>query len=144
LNGIDAWLHEVPFVKDKYPHTFHRLNDEPNNLGWRQISQGRMTTKWSRLQDQHLTQIQYNTNLHSGILWTTNIITAVCKDFFKMWTSRNTAIHGNDSESRQKSRLRHAVVAIWHLHTKHKDLLAADQELCIGDNDQDIETWVQT
>jgi hypothetical protein len=144
LNGIDAWLHEVPFAPDNYPRTFHRLIEEQNALGWRQIFQGRLTSEWSRLQDQHLLQIQSNTNSKTGILWTTNIITTVWKEFFKMWTTRNTAIHGNDSASRQTSRRRHAAVAIRHLHTKRKDVLATDRDLFIGDTDNDIEKWVET
>jgi hypothetical protein len=40
LNGIDAWIHETPFDKLKYPAIYHRLIDEQSSLGWRQIFQG--------------------------------------------------------------------------------------------------------
>jgi hypothetical protein len=105
LNGINAWFHYVPFVKTKYPSIFHHLMDKQTSLGWRQIFQGRMSLEWSRLQDQHLLQIKSNSNSLTGTLWTTNIITTVWKAFFTMWTARNTAIHGADSKSRQKSRI---------------------------------------
>jgi hypothetical protein len=144
LNGIDAWIHETPFDKQTYPAIYHRLIEEQSSLGWRQIFQGRLTSEWARLQDQHLRQINVTANCHTGLLWTTNIITTVWKEFFTMWTARNTAIHGNDSASRQKSRIRLATVHLRHLHKKRNDVLATDRDLFIGETDAEIDQWTQT
>jgi hypothetical protein len=143
LNGIDAWINSSPFDKTKYPIIYHRLIDEQSALGWRQIFQGRMTMEWARLQDQHLRQLKITSNCQSGLLWTTNILTTVWKEFFVMWTARNAAIHGQDSSSRQKARLRHAAVEVKHLHSKRDSVLATDRDLFIGDNDAAIDQWIQ-
>jgi hypothetical protein len=103
-----------------------------------------MTLEWSRLQDQHLLKIKSNSNSLTGILWTTNIITTVWKEFFTMWNARNTTIHGADSKSRQKSRIRRASVILHHLHTKRDTVLATDRELFIGETTEDIDQWIQT
>jgi hypothetical protein len=143
LNGIDAWFNDIPLNKLDYPRTFHKLIAEQTALGWRQIFQGRMSLEWSSLQDQHLRQLQITANCHTGLLWTTNVITTVWKEFFTMWSNRNTAIHGKDSDTRHKSRLRHAAVQLKHLHLKRTDVLATDRDLFIGDTDESIDRWVQ-
>jgi hypothetical protein len=144
LNGIDAWINEIPFDKLEYPVLYHRLIDEQSSLGWRQLFQGRMTSEWARLQDQHLKQLKVTANCHTGTLWTTNIITTIWKEFFTMWNARNTAIHGNDSDTRQQSRIRLATVHLRHLHSKRNDVLATDRDLFIGETDADIDRWAQT
>jgi hypothetical protein len=61
-----------------------------------------------------------------------------------MWTTRNTAIHGTDSESHQQSRIRIATVHLRHLHTNRTDVLVTDRDLFIGKTNADIDCWAQT
>jgi hypothetical protein len=144
LNGLDAWFHDVSLDKTKYPRLFHRLIEEQNTLGWRQIFQGRLTKEWARLQDSHLREIKAHSNSKTGTLWTSNIITTVWKTFFTMWEARNAVVHGADSSTRHKKRRDHAAIALRHLHTKCDDVLATDRSLFISESPDVLNHWVNT
>jgi hypothetical protein len=144
LNGIDAWFHGVPLDPSKYPRIFHRLIREQTAIGWRQIFQGRMTSEWARLQDNHLRDIKALSNFKSGTLWTTTIITTTWKSFFTMWEARNAVVHGADTSTRQQARRDHAAISLRHLHTKQDDVLATDRKLFISDCPKALDHWVNT
>jgi hypothetical protein len=144
VNGLDAWFSGIDLDKTKYPNAYHRLIEEQTNLGWRQLFQGRFTNEWTRLQDSHLLQIGSTTNCKTGTLWATNIITTIWKELFLMWETRNQAVHGKDSESRQKARIRRATIELRHLHKKRNTVLATDRDLFLGENDNDLTQWIQT
>jgi hypothetical protein len=61
-----------------------------------------------------------------------------------MWETRNQAVHGKDSESRQKARIRRATIELRHLHKKRNTVLATDRDLFLGENDNDLTQWIQT
>jgi hypothetical protein len=144
IEGLATWFNAGTIDKAAYPTSFHRLIHEQSQLGWRQLFQGRMSNEWARLQDIYLRRIQSTANSQTGLLWTTTIITTIWKEFFIMWETRNTAVHGKDNESRHTARIHRATIELKHLHKKQPDVLATDRALFLGDNPEAIDQWVQT
>ena len=144
IDGLASWFNVNTIDKAAYPATFHHLIDEQTQLGWRQLFQGRMSSEWARLQDVYLRRIHSTANSKTGLLWTSTIITTLWKEFFTMWETRNTAVHGKDSESRHTARIHRATIELKHLHQKQPDVLATDRDLFIGDSPDAIDQWVLT
>jgi hypothetical protein len=103
-----------------------------------------MSREWARLQDVYLRRIHCTANSKTGLLWTTTIITTIWKEFFLMWETRNTAVHGKDSESRQTARINRATLELKHLHRQQQEVLATDRNLFIGDTPDAIDHWITT
>ena len=122
VHGVSSWLngHDLGCNASSFPAKYHRLITHQNSIGWRQLFNGRMCSEWSRIQDDHvyntklrrqMAPLQNNdgkrrhsqdTHMRSGTQWTGEIIATLWDQWYKVWTMRNSVIHGHDQESRAK------------------------------------------
>jgi hypothetical protein len=56
LTALEAWFTNTPADFLKYPTQYSRLIRQQTQIGWRQLLNGRLSTEWLRLQDEHLHQ----------------------------------------------------------------------------------------
>jgi hypothetical protein len=100
-------------------------------LGWRQLFNGRWSTKWARLQDRYLTQHfdpipeklrgQKWTSAHIELLWT---------NFRKLWDScSNGKVHGVDMSTRAEARCEKTHRKIHVLYKLQADMRHCDKDI---------------
>jgi len=130
LDGMSNWFDGGDVLEPNlYPPQYHRLINQQNNVGWRQLFSGRMSREWSRLQDDHLCVSKLAGKTRTGRLWTTTIITAVWKQWDIVWKLRNGVIHGQDSTSRAIILRQKAEWQIKTIYDNRELYLPKDQEI---------------
>jgi hypothetical protein len=70
--------------------------------------------------------------------------TTIWKQFFLMWEERNLLVHGHNTKTRTIATRRRLATEFRYLHTKRNEVLATDHDLFIGDNDDDVATFIDT
>jgi len=102
LDGLSAWMTNVSLRADAYPNQYQKLIRQQNAIGWRQLFNGRMSSEWTRLQEDYLFSKGLLGKTRSGTLWTTAIISAIWKEWDVLWKTRNDDVHGRDATSRAR------------------------------------------
>jgi hypothetical protein len=117
VQGIAQWLKGTDKLSpDDFPPKYRRLIMHQNGIGWRQLFNGRMCTEWARIQDDfiHIDSLRraekerhMNTQpqrqkprYRNGTQWTSEVISVLWSQWYKVWVQRNAAIHGHDQASR--------------------------------------------
>ena len=119
VHGVSQWLNGQETFSDvsNIPTKYHRLISYQNNLGWRQLFNGRFCLEWARIQDDYvyIQKLKRSTlpnrrrrpgtnsppiRLRSGTQWTGEIIATLWGQWYKVWTMRNASIHGHSQETR--------------------------------------------
>ena len=85
LDGLSAWFNGTTLDSELYPTQYHRLLQQQNDLGWRQLFNGRLSQEWATLQDNYLHQHKLVSKRRSGHLWTTTIIKCLWEQWDKVW-----------------------------------------------------------
>jgi hypothetical protein len=107
---------------------YSNLIYQQSQIGWRQLFNGRISTEWSRLQDEHLNQQGLRSKKNSGLLWVTHMLTSIWDEWNIVWTIRNEVIHGHDQASRQQIQRTEVETEIRAIYDKRHLLLPADQD----------------
>jgi hypothetical protein len=134
-------------VSDKYD----KLIRQQGLIGWPQVFNGRLSEEWSRLQDEHLHYTKLTSDTRSGVLWTTNIITAVWQQFDIVWKLRNEVIHGNDTSTRNQVRQEKASNQVRRIYAHSAQYLLSDRDHLFEDVEEhllrpthSLQDWVST
>jgi hypothetical protein len=135
LSAMEAWLNDNPPDFSTYPSVYSNLIYQQTQIGWRQLFNGRISTKWSRLQDEYLQQQGQHNKKTTGQLWATNILSSIWEEWHLVWTIRNAVIHGHDQTSRNRIQQIEAEVEIRAIYNNRELLLPADQDHLFDDVD---------
>ena len=85
-----------------FPEETRRLIYQQNQIGWRQIFNGRFSTEWTRLQDEYYYRHRNHTKYRrTGIQWQKNLITVIWTQWQHVWKMRNDDVHGNTLRAKQ-------------------------------------------
>lgn len=120
VQGISLWMkgQDTLLPKD-YSPKYQRLITQQNDIGWRQLFNGRMSTEWARLQDDYTylkelrrseenrgprtkNTISNASRTRNGTQWTAEIIIVLWEQWYKVWVQRNAVIHGHDQATRAR------------------------------------------
>ena len=95
---IDAIIRNVKKLRKSGGIFGHHYQDtkmrkvvqEQNCIGWDHFMLGRISTRWSRLQDYHYKRIH---SRRTGERWATNLIMKIWEVHWSMWQHRNECLH---------------------------------------------------
>ena len=54
IDGLDSWFREVPLEDNAYPPSYRPLIRQQNEIGWRHLFNGHVSTQWRILQDRYV------------------------------------------------------------------------------------------
>jgi hypothetical protein len=128
-DGLMQWFNDKQIQPAAYPAPFHRLIKQQNEIGWRQLFNGRFSSEWQQLQNQHLRSNGIKEITLTGQSWTASLIVHLWKSFFDIWDQRNEFVHGKDKSTRDAAKRVKIVGQVKHLHTKTTEVLAAHQSI---------------
>jgi hypothetical protein len=111
--ALQQWFHlDSPDVISPilFPQDVRRLIHQQNEIGWRQLFNGRFSGEWVRLQDDYY----YNHRRHTkyrrtGAQWQQRLITLIWSQWRQLWSLRNNDVHGNTA--REKTAAEHTTMA---------------------------------
>ena len=115
------------------PPLYSTLIHQQTQIGWRQLFNGRISTEWSRLQNDYLHQQGLHNKKNTGQLWATNILSRIWEEWYLVWTIRNAVIHGHDQTGRNRIQRIEAEVEIRAIYDERELLLPADQDHLFDD-----------
>jgi hypothetical protein len=98
ISAMEAWLNDNPPNLSTCTALYSNLIHQQTQIGWRQLFNGHISTKWSQLQDDYLLQQGLHNKKTTGQLWATNILSCIWEEWL-VWTIRNAVIHGHDQTS---------------------------------------------
>jgi hypothetical protein len=133
LSAMEAWLNSNPPDFLTYPSLYTNLIHGQTQIGWRQLLNGRITTKWSWLQDEYLLKQGLHNKKTTGQLWATSILSSIWEEWHLVWTIRNTVINGHDQTSRNCIQQTEAELEILAIYNNPDLLLPADQDHLFDD-----------
>ena len=115
VKGIKAWRNHIPFNVTNLEPCHRELVQEQDNTGWRQIFNGRWSTKWAQLQERHDKETgSCNPN------WEKQTLTLIWNHWEKVWKIRNDIQHGENPEDEVKMRTENAKAELKSIHDNRK------------------------
>jgi hypothetical protein len=78
---MEAWLNDNPADFSIYPSLYSNLIHQQTQIGWRQLFNGCISTKWSRLQDDYLLKQGLHNKKTTSQLWATNILSCIWEEW---------------------------------------------------------------
>jgi hypothetical protein len=142
IDGLYGWFTNHPIDVALYPHPYQRLIQEQNDIGWRHLFNGHLTSQWRILQDRYLRRQKIHTVTYTGSGWSLRTLTILWNDFFVLWQARNEAIHGHDLASQQLARRRKLGFEMEFLHAQRDQVLACDSDAFIGDTPAELTNYL--
>jgi hypothetical protein len=130
---MEAWLNDNPAIFLIYPSLYSNLIHQQTQIGWRQLFNGRISTKWSRLQDDYFLKQGLHNKKTTGQLWATNIVSCIWEEWHLVWSIHNAVIHGHDQTSRNHIQRIKAELEICAIYEDRDLLLPADQDHLFDD-----------
>ena len=165
IEGLHSWLEGAAFLPEaRYHRKFRKLIREQNEIGWRQLFNGRMTSEWARHQDDytHVQRLKARdedvaklvgspSGRRNGTAWTSAIISELWEQWFKVWTIRNEAVHGHDQTTRNEQielRTRQALQDIYEKRDEMEpsvrdELLYSRVEEHLEHSHSSIRKWIE-
>jgi hypothetical protein len=88
-----------------YPPQVHKLIEEQNAIGWRQLFSGRFSREWAPIQDASYSRAPPpdGQQKRTGLRWQTKFILKIWEDWDDRWSDRNKALHGHDAATRSQA-----------------------------------------
>ena len=128
VQGLHTWFQN----KNHLPHNefspqYHRLINQQNAIGWRQIFHGRFSNEWARLQDDYRfinLQRQEHSASHHGTIkrtgdqWCQDITTVLWTQWQALWQLRNEVVHGRDETERQRQKEKGNLRKLRHIYSQ--------------------------
>jgi hypothetical protein len=143
-DGIPAWFTEATLQPGNYPRTFRQLIQEQNDIGWRQLFNGRISNKWQGLQNEHLRRHGIKTITLTGQWWSTTAIVTIWKEFLEPWEQPNNLVHSTNKSSHDLAKRSKAIAQIKHLHTQQNKVLAAHRScMFMGDTEAKLDSYLE-
>ena len=126
--GIRSWLYSSPLDSSPYPTKYLPLIHEQTTIGWKQFFQGRISTKWASLQQEHL-WTQTPIKGQDGTSWSRSILGHIFTKWNQLWDSRNSAQHGIDEKTKAKATKDQALRELARLYTYRNKVLHRHRSL---------------
>ena len=119
VQGTSQWLNGQETISPgDFPSRYHRLILQQNDIGWRQLFNGRLCIEWARIQDDYMyldtlrqsdegrrtntTPPRKEKRQRNGTQWSGEIIVVLWEQWYKVWVQRNSIIHCHDQASRAR------------------------------------------
>ena len=107
-SAVEEWLQaegDVEVSPILYPVDVRQLLLHQNTIGWRQLFSGRFSTEWARLQQAYYHQHRKKSGNHrsTGSQWQVKLIGVLWEQWRKVWTLRNSEVHGHDTVTRARA-----------------------------------------
>jgi hypothetical protein len=144
IDGLHQWFSHSTIDSSRYPRSYHKLIREQNEIGWRHLFNGHLTTQWRIQQDRYVRRMKIHTRTHTGAGWSLRTMSTIWRDFFVLWRARNESIHGHDRTSQQEARKRKLKLEIGFLHDQRDQVLACDSDLFLADTPAALYTYLET
>ena len=103
LKGITLWRNHTPFNITNLGPQYRKLVHEQDNIGWRQIFNGRWSKSWSKIQACHEGKTGSN-----NPNWGKQILTVLWNQWDSLWKLRNKVQHGNSPDDKIRIRIENA------------------------------------
>lgn len=116
LEGLHCVLYDKPISSIRVPVGTEDIAAEQEQIGWSQILKGRLSTRWSQHQHQHLCQAGLVDSRTTGSTWATSLIDIIFKQWWKLWSSRNEDRHGRDHATLAQAASRQAIRELHQLY----------------------------
>jgi hypothetical protein len=133
ITALEAWFDHEPANFTRFPPLYFTLIHQQTQIGWRQLFNGRISTEWSRLQDDYLLDQGLRNKKTTGQIWATQILISIWEGWTQVWTIRNEVIHGHDQASRQRLQRLEVESDIRAIYNKGNHLLPEDQDYLFED-----------
>jgi hypothetical protein len=126
--SIQSWMNATDDVEYCVNATIYQNNvrlaiRQQNEMGWRQVINGRFSIEWSRIQDDYYarsrTQKQ-NNDRRSGHRWQIKLIHLIWTEWDKLWKIRNEELHGRDSATRAATERREITNALRTVYDQYE------------------------
>jgi hypothetical protein len=131
LESLHAWLHKHPSpLPAAYPAAYRQLVHKQTTLGWRQLFNGRWSTKWTRLLDRYLIcHFDPIPDKLRGQLWTSHHIKLLWINFRKLWDSGDGKVRDVDALTQIVARCEKTHCKLCALYSLHIDMQHCDQDI---------------
>jgi hypothetical protein len=128
LSGITSWIDDRQFPVEEFDPAYCQLIREQDQIGWSQIFQGRLTTQWSLLQQDHYSGLK-PVKGQDGTSWSRHILSHIFTHWLSLWDERNKARHGRDSATRHVAQREQAFRELDILYTYKPSVLHQDRDI---------------
>ena len=105
LSAFEKWfIADDELILDPlaYQTQVHKLIEEQNAIGWRQLFSGRFSCEWSTIQNASYSRVPPSDGQQkrTGLRWQTKFILKFWEEWDERWSDRNKAPHGHDAAIR--------------------------------------------
>ncbi|KAI2502333.1 hypothetical protein MHU86_12137 [Fragilaria crotonensis] len=131
-----------------YPVELREIIRQQNDIGWRQIFNGRFSKEWSIAQDAYYRRVLPKPGgtlaRRSGARWQRQLILAVWDWWFELWKSRNEDVHGADQRTQAEAQRREVTRRLGEIYDQRSQLEPQVQQLLLPTLQDHIQrpTWV--
>jgi hypothetical protein len=129
ISGIHTWMNGRTISAKNYPRLYSKLIHDQNQIGWRQVFNGRLATEWEALQSDYYKEIKNSNKHRSGKIWTRTIIQTIWTQWRELWNMRNEAIHGHDLATKTRAKRAKAEAQLHQIYSRRQQMLPSHTEL---------------
>ena len=108
--SLEMWFSNYETEPLLQPHQFsprlQRLIHQQNQIGWRQMFNGRFGSEWSKVQNDAYSRRPQNSDdkiKRTGAKWQTQLIVHIWTQWESAWNERNTALHGHNLTTKNEA-----------------------------------------
>ncbi|KAI2499118.1 hypothetical protein MHU86_15388 [Fragilaria crotonensis] len=141
-----------------FPPEVRRVIMHQNEIGWRQVFNGRFAIAWSTVQEDYLARHNVssgrnNTQLRKkGKQWQKKFILEIWKQWMTLWKARNDLVHGKDTTAQNEANRRRTAEELRAIYDRREQLEPEYQRLLYSDvqdhlqrhRDYTTRNWVNT
>jgi hypothetical protein len=139
--AMDQWLNapegDIVFNSTLFPDAARPLVEQQNRIGWRQVLNGRFSSEWRRLQDQHYLLVRRRTHegkkdKQTGQWWQRSFILFIWSQWLTLWKLRNNELHGANEATKQTSAQRIIHSELRNLYDRRESMEDSVQTLLMS------------
>lgn len=124
LLGITHWFSQAttPLEISVDDDDIITMMKNQSTIGWRHIFNGRFCNDWAILQGVHYGDNRDQTTSPKGTQWTAEIISTIWSEWYKLWETRNSAVHGTDAASQRAIQRTHLLRRLSELYSRRRQV----------------------
>jgi len=139
--AMDQWLNapegDIVVNSTLFPDEARPLVEQQNRIGWRQVFNGRFSSEWRRLQDQHYLLVRRRTHegkkdKQTGQWWQRSFILFIWSQWLTLWKLRNNKLHGENAATKQTSAQRIIHSELRNLYERRESMEDSVQTLLMS------------
>jgi hypothetical protein len=77
IDGLHTWFSHSTVDSSRYPCSYHKLIREQNEIGWRHLFNGHLTTQWRVKQDRYILKMKIKMRTNTGTGWALRTMTTL-------------------------------------------------------------------